>query len=180
MQMLPLWVKRVGWGWGDVLSVLCGTEGGEKTLLISPFVFRPTHQERFLKDSSSAAELTQANRTGGKTKSGGTAGAGWQKDCLPASATHLPTKCQPTLPLCFHHWQASLYCNFFIFIFLILWDTRTSSSQSRPSAEESHLWSVCPLFLRLSSAWALTTSSHVSWDWARGWKEGLPSTGCGC
>lgn len=154
MQMLPLWVKTVGWGWGGILSVLCWTEGGEKTLLISPFVFRPKHQERFLKDSSSATELTQAKWTGGwgaKTKSGGTAGgtagAGWQKDCLPASATHLPTKCQPTLPLRFHHWQASLYCYFFFVVFFNpLGHVDKLESKQTVCGGESPLIGMPPLF----------------------------------
>lgn len=106
----------------------------------------------------------------------------WVTEGLPSSisnasptkmSAHPPTSLSPLTGL-----TLLLFCC--CCFFLILWDTRTSSSPSRPSAEESHLWSARPLFLRLSSAWALTTSSHVSWDRAHGWKEGLPSTGSGC
>lgn len=166
MQMLPLWVKRVGWGLEGVVSVLCWTEGGEKTLLINPFVFRPTHQERFLKDSSSAAELTQAKWTGG----GGTKRVEGPKELGDKRIAfqhqqHISQQnVSPPSHFAFTTDRPHFTCYFVVVVFFFNPVGHADKLESKQTVcgGESPLIGAPPLFLRLSSAWALSTSAHVS------------------
>lgn len=181
MQVLLL--SQGGWGGGVCLSDV-------RRSLISPFVFWPTHSERFLRKTQTLWDSHHHPQNG--LRQGGPEKSGDQRRWLQnVTLAGLPPSISTTSP----DKMSALHCN--------RWQDNVRVSASRFKSpprrgsgvrgqtftsvlshrEETLSIAVCPRRFRPSSVW-------VSWLPAiyvlclRGsvyaWKRGLPSTSCRC